>query len=287
MTVGFVAYIDESGDTGIEQVKGKRLFGGQSEWLVLSCFLVRAQHDSEVSSWVREITGQFRNHQRPGLHFADLIPVKKVIACRMIATKPCRFFVVMSNKKNIEGYRNRNLDDNNKAWPYWFLSRLLLERVTEFCEGLVPEAKRGQVKLRVTFARRGGLRYADFAGYLRKLQKQSRAGTLVLGKGDLRWSLIDLDEITVLDHAERAGLQLADIGAGAFFQAVERNRPGDCIPEYAELLHPVVGKDAYGNRLGFGIKTMPLLHEMNLWPQQRAVFEFYGYDPDGWQAPGS
>src|SRR4051794_40819015 len=128
MKVGFVAYVDESGDTGIENVKGNRLFGGQSEWLVLSCFFVRIEHDTKVPSWVREITGQFRNHQRPDLHFADLIPTKKGIACRTLATKPCRLFVIMSNKKNIEGYRNPNIDDNNKAWIYWFLARLLLER---------------------------------------------------------------------------------------------------------------------------------------------------------------
>lgn len=131
----------------------------------------------------------------------------------------------------------------------------------------------------VAGARRGGLRYVDFVNYLRKLRRQSYARMLVLGQGDLRWSLIDFEEIQVLDHRARAGLQLADVGAGAFFQAVERNRPDDCDPQYAKLLRPVVARDAYGNRLGFGIKTMPLPHEMRLAPEQRELFEFYGYDP--------
>ena len=219
MPVGFVAYIDKSGDTGIERVKPLHLFGAASEWLVLSCFLVRAEQDAKLPGWVREIIGHFRNHQRPDLHFADLLPVKKRIACQVVAGKPCRIFAVMSNKKNIQGYRNPNIDDNNKAWPYWFLSRIMLERVTEFCENLVPEGERGEITLRIIFSRRGGLRYADFVAYMRKLHRQSRAGTLVLGQGDLRWSLIDFDEIRVLDHSTRAGLQLADIGAGAFFQS--------------------------------------------------------------------
>jgi hypothetical protein len=285
MRVGFVAYIDESGDTGLERVRPLSV-PGASEWLVLSCFLVRIENDNKLVSWVREIIGQFRSHQRRDLHFSHLTPYKKTIACNTIATKTCRFFMIMSNKKNIEGYRNPHLDDKNKAWIYWFLSRLLLERVTEFCEAEVPAAEQGEVKLRIVFSRRGGLRYADFEQYLRKLHRQSLAGTLKLGLGDLRWSVIDYEEIFVLDHTARAGLQLTDIGAGAFFQAVERNRPADCDPQYAKLLRPIIGRDPYGNTLGFGIKTMPLPHEMNLLTQQREIFEFYGYDPKGWQAPG-
>jgi hypothetical protein len=192
----------------------------------------------------------------------------------------------MSNKKNIQGYRNPNLDDNNKAWIYWFLARLLLERVTEFCEAETPAADRGQPTLRIFFSRRGGLRYIDFVNYLRKLRRQSLAGMLVLDQGDLHWSVIDFEEIFVLDHRARAGLQLADIGAGAFFQAIERNRPADCDPRYAKLLRPVIGKSARGHFLPFGIKTRPELHEMGLVPEQQEIFEFYGYNPKGWQAPG-
>jgi hypothetical protein len=285
MRVGFVAYIDESGDTGLTRVRPISPTGA-SEWLVLSCFLVRVEHDAKLPSWVREITGQFRSHQRPDIHFASLIPAKKTIACQTIATKPCRFFIIMLNKKNIQGYRNPNLDDNNKAWIYWFLARLLLERVTEFCEAETPAADRGQPTLRIFFSRRGGLRYIDFVNYLRKLRRQSLAGMLVLDQGDLHWSVIDFEEIFVLDHRARAGLQLADIGAGAFFQAIERNRPADCDPRYAKLLRPVIGKSARGHFLPFGIKTRPELHEMGLVPEQQEIFEFYGYNPKGWQAPG-
>ena len=219
--VRFVAYIDESGDTGLQKVRPKSATGA-SEWLVLCCLLVRVEHDAALPQWVREIKGKFKNDQRPDLHFSDLLSVKKEIACTALAEKPCRLFVVMSNKQNIEGYRNRNLDDGNKAWIYWFLTRLLLERVTDFCDRWSPQEERGNATLRIIFSRRGGLRYIDFENYLRKLQRQSRAGMLILGAGDLRWSLIDYEEIRVLNHGERAGLQLADIGAGAFFGAARR-----------------------------------------------------------------
>lgn len=280
----FVAYIDESGDTGLHNVR-PRSPSGASEWLILSCFLIRAERDSSVPTWVNEIKGQFRNHQRPDLHYSALIPVKKAIACQALATKPCRLFVVMSNKRNIEGYRNPNLDDGNKAWLYWFMARLLLERVTEYCHLATHDRERGSVVLRIVFSRRGGLRYIDFVNYLRKLQRQSRAGMLVLGQGDLTWSLIDFDEIRVLDHSQRAGLQLADIGAAAFFQAVERNRPAECDPQYAKMLKGVVARRGR-SALSFGIKTMPELSSMDLSQQQREIFEFYGFNPAGWRAPG-
>jgi hypothetical protein len=284
MPVSFVAYIDESGDTGLESVKPLNIRGA-SEWLVLSCFLVRAVNDPKLPEWVREIRSKFKNVQSPNLHFADLIPVKKQIACEMIARNPCRAFVAMSNKKNIQQYRNPNLNPNNKAWIYWWLARLLLERVTKFCERLIPFEDRGKQKLRIVFSRRTDLKYNDFEDYLWKLRWQSFFGELVLDAGDISWSVVDFDEITVLDHAARTGLQLADVISGAFFQAVERSRPADCDASYANALAPIMARDAWGRYIGFGIKTMPDLLAICLAEEQKKVFEFYGQKE--WQTPGS
>jgi hypothetical protein len=86
MPVSFVAYIDESGDTGLESVKPIDA-GGASEWLVLSCFLVRAVNDAKLPDWVREIQSKFKNVQSPHLHFANLLPFKKLIACQNDCTE--------------------------------------------------------------------------------------------------------------------------------------------------------------------------------------------------------
>lgn len=283
MTVRFVAYIDEAGDTGIQSVKPSNPTGA-TEWLVLGCFLVRIENDHSTLGWVREITAKFKNVQSPYLHFADLLPAKKKIACEIIAQKPCRFFVVASNKKNIEGYRNPNLDDKNKSWIYWWLTRLLLERVTEFCERCTPPSERGDAKLRIIFSRRGGLRYIDFERYLNRLYWQSTFGTLFISTGDLCWSAIESEEIFVLDHSARAGLQLADIGCGAFFQALEKNRsrPIACDPSYAKLLEKRMARDSKGRILEYGFKAMPSPRVMGLDPDQREVFEFYGYPKEKW-----
>lgn len=280
MPVRYVVYIDESGDTGLEIIKRPDNPRGATEWLVLSAFLVKIEDDSKMVAWTQDVQADF-NSKRTDLHFNKLLPFKKSLVCSAIAKKHCRAFVVLSNKKNIERYKNANLDDGNKSWIYWWLARLLLERVTEFCEAQIPDERRDKDKLRIIFSRRGGLTYKDFEDYLWKLRWQSRAGTLWLNYKDLKWSVIDFDEIRVLDHKQRAGLQLADVVAGAFFEAVERNRGSveACDPSYAQALKPILARRPVTNSLlGFGIKPIPLPAWMNLTPEQKAVFNFYGYN---------
>lgn len=285
MPVKFVAYIDESGDTGLQAVKPNDP-GGASEWLVLSCFLVREADDLKCPAWTREILAKTFSRRRD-LHFGKLLPLKKELACKLIATKPCRYFIVASNKKNIEGYENVRAtmgvpQKGKTSWLYWWLSRLLLERVTEYCETRVPASERGHWKIRIIFSRRGSLLYRDFDHYLTKLRWQSVLGTQFIDTGDLAWSVVDFEEVLVLDHATRAGLQLADLGAGAFFNALERNRPDDCNATYAKILKPRMAFDQRGHILGFGLKAMPEPYKMGLAKEQREIFEFYGYSPSGW-----
>lgn len=77
-------------------------------------------------------------------------------------------------------------------------------------------------------------------------------------------------------------MQLADIGAGAFFQALEQNRPANCNPIFAQALKPRIALDSKGRALDYGLRTMPELRNMGLSIEQRAVFEFYGYPEKGW-----
>lgn len=280
MVIKFIAYIDEAGDTGLENVKPNNSpsGAGATEWLVLSCLLVSGENDRNCLPWLREIKSKFKNVNSEFLHYKDLIPAKKTIACQIINEKPCRFFVVASNKKNIEGRKNEAaafVGGLGTAWLYWWLSRLLLERVTEFCEGLVPPAEKGRWKIQFVFSRRGGLVYVDFRNYLRKLHKQSRLGALYIDRGDLAWSVVDEDEILVLDSKQRAGLQLSDLCAGAFFQALELKSNFD--PQFAKLFSPRLARRKK-EIAEFGIKTMPHHRQMQLSAEQREIFEFYGFN---------
>lgn len=78
--------------------------------------------------------------------------------------------------------------------------------------------------------------------YLWKLYWQRDSDELVLNYRQITWPVIDHDEIFVFDHAKYAGLQLADVIAGAFYQAVEQNRGGAlaCDPSCAKLLKSII-----------------------------------------------
>jgi hypothetical protein len=80
MPVAFVAYIDESGDTGLEQVKKPNDPKGATEWLVLSAFLVRVQNDSKMVTWTQDVQAKFTS-KRADLHFNKLLPFKKTLVC--------------------------------------------------------------------------------------------------------------------------------------------------------------------------------------------------------------
>lgn len=280
MTVGFVAYIDESGDPGIRRVF-PNTSGGASEWFTISCVVVGVEHDPEVLPFVRSIVDGFGNSQRSFLHFRDLNDSRKRIVCDAIASYPLRCFVAMSNKKNMEGHYNV-APWPEKNWFYQWMSRVLLERVTEFCAAISQRRHREHRTVRLIFSRRGGLSRDRLQAYIGLLKFQSETNSLYLPTRRLVPSVIDLNEIHVHDHKARAGLQLADAVASAFYQAVSMERGVSCEPQFAKLLKPRIYRRLNGRILDNGLKPFPGLRKMNLHPQQREIFEFYGFPQKEW-----
>lgn len=288
MSVGYVAYIDEAGDDGLKRVY-PFYDNGSSEWFIVSCLLVRAENDHLMLDTVKDIVSQFKNSQRLDIHYRDLIPAKKKIACEAIAQAKIRSFVVMSNKKNMQNYCNERIRgrpeyaEGDKNFLYWWTVRCLLERVTEECERHSLQSEDGPKTLRIIFSRRGGMNYNHFRDYLIKLHGQSVSGALYNKFGDLRWSVIDHKEIFAYDHKSRAGLQLADVVASAFYQAVAETPTRQCDPQFARMLRKTVAYkvetakygDRYRRRFGYGVKILPSLKIADLTPHQMRIFDVY------------
>lgn len=280
----YVVYIDEAGDDGLKAVKPLSN-PGASEWLILSAVVIRADNQSKVDGWVDEIKAKFKNHQRPDVHFSGLNPAKRITACSMLAELDARYFVVASNKKNMQGYNNPfagKIPSSN--WFYCWMTRLLLERVTKFVFDRSMKEHGEPKKLRIEYSARGGLRYSQMHAYYEwmKLKKVP-----YLPWGNLKWEVMDKDLLKVFPHLERSGLQLADVVASAFFKACDKYDTGACDPQFAKLLKPRMGREPdtkTGQISGFGLKLMPGFKKANLDADQAAIFKHYGY-PKQWWCP--
>jgi hypothetical protein len=288
MTVpySYVAYIDEAGDPGLQRVKPLD-DNGSSEWLILSAVVIGAPNERNVAPWRNDILRATKS-QRKDLHFTDFKPWNKRITCAEIARLPVRCFVVCSNKKNMKGYRNPFAEHYPAPnWFYAWLSRLLLERVTHFVREKSLEQHREIRKVRLEFSSRGGLDTFGLTSYFNWLKLQSEEGKNFLPLGNIVWDTIDESLVFIFSHKERAGLQLADTVASAFFKACDYVDTGECNPEFAKLLEPRMGRDPDGNRgavSGYSVKLMPKFKTADLLPVQAEIFTFYGY-PKQWWAP--
>ena len=79
-------------------------------------------------------------------------------------------------------------------------------------------------------------------------------------------------------HTSNAGLQLADVVASAFYQAVDVLPPTLWNPENAKLLRPRMAtyRQSFEN---YGVTFVPYkYYEADLLPDQIDLFESYGFE---------
>jgi hypothetical protein len=224
------------------------------------------------------------------IHFTDLNSAKKTLVCADLANRPVRCFVIASNKKNMEGYENPfasriSMDAN---WFYCWLTRLLLERVTYWVDKRSREEFGAPRKVKLVYSVRGGLSYSQMNAYFELLRIKD--GDLKLPLGRIHWSVIDRNLVELHNHDDRAGLQLADIVASAFFKACDKYDTGACDPQFAMLLAPRMARDPdrlSGSICGFGVKLLPKWSVARLLPEQQTIFRHYGYPGRQWWDPAS
>lgn len=279
----YVAYIDEAGDDGLRAVKPNSL-PGSSEWLILSAVLIRSVNQSKTKDWIAEMRERLRSHQARTIHFAKLYPDKKLIACDILSRLDARYFVVASNKKNMEGYRNPDAEKiPSQCWFYCWMTRVLLERVTRYVYQRSMSERGEPSRLRLEYSERGGLRYSQMSAYYEWLKMKRHNPFLPWGR--IEWDVLHRDLFFVYPHWDREGLQLADIVASAFFKACDKHDTGECDPRFAKLLEPRMAREPdrrSGQISGFGVKLLPSMQIARLDQDQAEIFRFYGYPKQWW-----
>lgn len=274
--IGYIAYIDEAGDDGLKKIR-TTTNRGATEWMVMSAVVIKSAREPEALEWAKSIIRKLDQHQLTHIHFQKLDTPKKIIACNELASRPLRIFTLLSHKRNMEGYRNLHAEKakvNRTAWFYCWLSKLLLERVTAYCGWRSKHDYGEQRTIRFEFSDRGGVNIDDIRNYYHYIGNQSRLGLLFNDTFDLDWTVVDPLEMHSFPNKQRAGLQLADVAASAFFSGVEFSDAGTTNPEFAKLLLPRMCRDKRRKIYGFGVKMMPVWVP-NLAPEQAILRDFY------------
>src|SRR6185312_15879580 len=126
MTHSFLAFIDESGDDGMNKFRQPGR-GGASRWLVISACIFRKAHDLSAVGWRDEILGLTGRRDRD-LHFYKLNHGQKLAAARYLAKRPMRAINVLADKTVIPAgiytYSNQ---------LYFYMTRYLIERISWIC----------------------------------------------------------------------------------------------------------------------------------------------------------
>lgn len=275
----FIAYFDEAGDPGIKTVAPIDP-NGASEWFSVGCAVVRATNEQKLVPTIRSIKKSIYSEQSPDLHFRNLVEHKKKAVCEALGATDMRFFVVVSNKQNMRGYRNPqaeavSLHKNN--WFYNYCIRVVLERLSEWCAARSITETGIPQHVKLVFSRRGGHSYRHVDTYTDLLAKQAADGRIYQTKRVPDFRVLDHRLIEVIDHNKSAGCQVADVIASAFFQAANAGSPR-WNTTYAEALEPRMARDPNRQCANFGVTLLPWSNwTMRLSDAQKTIFRFYDY----------
>jgi hypothetical protein len=99
--------------------------------------------------------------------------------------------------------------------------RLLLERVTDWCERRALKYYNEPRHVKLIFSKRGGLAYSQTKAYLEYLKPEAVAGSTYLRNREIRPSVVDWRLVEAIPHRSSAGVQIADSVASAFYQAAD------------------------------------------------------------------
>ena len=269
-------FIDEAGDPGVRD--GLRYIGDRHEWMCVAAVVVRTSRTSDLVDWVKEMRLAAKSTQSGSLHFHKVHRSRRQAVCEVLASKPCKAFVVASHKSNLREYINPRLQQMISSGKFynWCL-RLLLERATAWVEDWQREQLGGIEPFYAQFGERGH-DWEHFFHYVDKLEMQSRHHTLMLRGPGLHHKLLDRSHWKVEQAAASAGIQLADTVASAFYQAANSASPAhDLDPALA--LRPIL-PSINGVAKNAGVTVFPLPKQAPVPSSDRAIFEAFGYAYD-------
>lgn len=193
------------------------------------------------------------------LHFADMDHPQRIMAVHGLCNRPLRITAVIANKPTIPPgiYVEKNQ-------LYHYMSRYLLERLSWLCRDMRKDVPEGDGRIKIIFARRGGMSTDDFKSYLQILKASNDPDI------QIHWPVIDIDGIEAHDQPSKFGLQMADIAISGLTWALEPDLYGNCEPRYARALKPHIYHRG-NNYCSYGTKIVPKPEQI---PPTKELTEF-------------
>lgn len=176
---------------------------------------------------------------------------------------------IASNKVTLLSHPKRDVF-KERQHLYNYLTRFLLERLTDGCAQKAHAEAADSAELRIVFSRRRGTDYQRMREYL-ELMRDGREKLQPVRS--INWEVLDPANIAVENHAKRAGLQIADVVTSSIYSALEPNVYGACEPRYARHLAPRL---LVKNRraLDCGLTLIPPIGRCPLNDEQREFVEW-------------
>lgn len=230
----FNAYIDESGDEGIDT--------GGTDWFMIGAVVVPKELDLQLARKVDEVKAliEQKNLSR-ALHWQDFHRHhhKRLAIIQALAQIPFTLVVCGVHKPSLD--RPERLKGGQRLYNY--LTRHVLERVSWF----VRDTSGGRGFCNLYFENRSTMSYPALAAYLERVKREkgSRIVGHVLGPPIPR------------GKQEKKNLQVADCCVGACYAALEPHRRWKTTdPSYVmHLAERFYHRDA--NLLSYGLKLLP------------------------------
>ena len=248
MGASFRGYIDESGDEGFK-FRQKNDDQASSNWFILASFVTRKKTDLETVKTIDVIRQELKLHPKKHIHWKDLKHQQKVRYSQIIAKLQTRAIGVCVHKPSL--FEPETFQERYRL--YFYAVRYLLERLSWLVRDRHnPNKWGGDGTLELLFSNRQGMSYTELKDYLYRLKKQRESGQDVR----IEFDKVQIEKLKTQAPGRSMGLQLSDAVAGAFFNALEKDRFGNTEPRYLNIISPILYRNE-GNVQGYGIKIIP------------------------------
>lgn len=236
----YTVVIDESGDTGLENVAADPS-RGPSQYFTMCAALYR----NENSSIIEEKLNSLPFSGQRSLHAKHLNHYEKVVTCQAIAELPVGLLGVISNKLSLQEY----LPEANRTPTHYYnkVMQYLLERVGAATGALGITSN----ELRVVLEARKQ-QYSSLLSFIAKIQSNPLDTRATLLRN------IDRFSITAVKKKDEPCIRVADMGAHALFCTVRRDERVHSIvePRYLRELAPVFLAGQDGRLVPRGLKPI-------------------------------